>query len=208
MNDAVWSTNVDFRGFPRPYWQDGDTVIAAFALNPRVDTPTGGYWFDTGFYEPVTARRVPQYRDGQPAGTSARIGPFKVYGQSPPPPSAAPRATFGGGEIALLSAQRANGGVTLRWQALRKPGGDYTAFVHVLDASGNLVAQQDGPPRQGSYPTSWWDAGEVVDDFHPLELAAQPGQQLEIGLYTLPDVRRLPVDGGGSDSVLLPAPTS
>jgi len=115
---------------------------------------------------------------------------------------------LGGGEIALLSARHGADRLDLRWQALRKPAHDYTAFVHVLNAQGQIVAQQDGQPRGGSYPTSLWDGGEVVDDPHPLSVAATPGLQVETGLYTFPDLRRLPVDGTTSDRVLLPLPTS
>ena len=44
----------------------------------------------------------------------------------------------------------------------------------------------------------------MIDDPHPLSFPVQPGQQLEVGLYTFPDLRRLTVDGPGADSVLLP----
>ncbi|HEX6511839.1 MAG TPA: hypothetical protein VF157_06050, partial [Chloroflexota bacterium] len=199
----IWSGNPDFRGYPRPYWQDGDTVISAFDLHLPAGTPTGGYWFDTGFYEPISGQRMPQFRAGQPAGSSARIGPLKVSGVSPAAGDRQPLAVFGG-QIALLGVQRTEGGITLRWQAVRKPTADYTVFVHVLDGQGTLLAQQDGPPREGSYPTGMWDAGEVVDDPHPLSFASQPGQKLEIGLYTFPDLRRLPVDGSTTDSLVLP----
>src|SRR5712692_2544731 len=204
----LWSSNADFRGYPRPYWEDGETVVSAFALNLPPDTPSGGYWFETGFYEPISGQRLPQYRGGQAAGTAARIGPLKVSGRSPAAVAERPLAVLRGGEIALLSVQRGADGIDLRWQALRKPAHDYTAFVHVLNAQGAIVAQQDGQPRGGSYPTSLWDAGEVVDDPHPLSVAAAPGVQVGIGLYTFPDLRRLPVDGTTSDRVLLPLPTS
>ncbi|MFI5268164.1 MAG: hypothetical protein ACHQ7M_12390 [Chloroflexota bacterium] len=201
---VLWSTNPDFRGYPRPYWQTGDAVVSAFDLRLPANTPTGGYWLETGFYEPISGQRVPQYRAGQPAGTAARIGPLKVTGVSPNAGDARQVATFGDGQMALLGAQRTSTGITLRWQALKKPEHDYTVFVHVLDAQGGLVAQQDSPPREGNYPTSLWAAGEVVDDPHPLSFTTQPGQQLEIGLYTFPDLHRLPVDGANTDRVLLP----
>ena len=203
----LWSSNPDFRGYPRPYWQTGDVVLSAFQLDLPASIPSGGYWLETGFYEPISGQRLAQFRGGQPAGTSARIGPLKVAGVSPPADDARPLGTFGGGQIALLGVQRTAGGVSLRWRALAAPRADYTVFVHVLDAAGKLLAQQDGPPRDGSYPTSLWSAGEVVDDPHALALPAQPGLRLEIGLYTYPDLRRLPLDGGG-DSLVLPAPTS
>lgn len=204
----LWSSNPDFRGYPRTYWQPGDSVVSAFDLDLPANIPSGGYWLETGFYEPISGQRVPQYHAGQPSGTSARIGPLKVSGISPPAGDEQPLATFGSGQIALLGVRRTANGVMLRWQALKKPAADYTVFVHVLDAQGRLVAQHDGQPRGGSYPTHLWDAGEVVDDDHPLVLSSQSGQRLEVGLYTTPDVRRLPVDEAGTDSVVLTAPNS
>ncbi|HLG70362.1 MAG TPA: glycosyltransferase family 39 protein [Chloroflexota bacterium] len=202
----VWSTNLDFRGYPRPFWEAGEVVDSGFQLDLPAGMPSGGYWFDTGFYEPISGQRLPQFQNGNLAGTSARTGPLKVRGQSPAA-SGPPLATFGDGQIALLGAQRIPSGVSLRWQALKKSSQDYTVFVHVLNAQGAVVAQNDSPPRDGSYPTSMWDPGEVVDDPHPLSFTPEPGQQLEVGLYSTPDLRRLPVDGQNADRVLLPVPT-
>lgn len=70
--------------------------------------------------------------------------------------------------------------VTLRWQAAaRLPR--YTVFVHVLDRAGKLVAQHDGEPDGGSFPTSGWLPGEVVKDAPTLTLPAA----LPPGAYTL-----------------------
>jgi len=95
----------------------------------------------------------------------------------------------------------------LRWQALRKPPADYTVFVHVLDARGQVIEQSDSPPQAGTYPTSLWDAGEIVQDVH--QMTVPPGATLEVGLYTQPDVQRLPArdeaTGTTSDSFLMPA---
>lgn len=63
---------------------------------------------------------------------------------------------------------------------------DYTVFLHLRDEAGQLVAQADGPPLDGWYPTSWWPAGERVTDEHafPLPDDVRPGRyQLVTGLY-------------------------
>jgi hypothetical protein len=78
---------------------------------------------------------------------------------------------------------------------------DYTVFVHLLDADGRQVAQADGPPQSGQYPTSWWGAGEVVADRHrlPNEVIANlpPGSYtLSVGLYNLDTGERLAVWAG------------
>jgi len=44
--------------------------------------------------------------------------------------------------------------IDLQWQVEKQPAADYNAFVHLLDAQGNKVAQWDGPPRQGYAPVA------------------------------------------------------
>jgi hypothetical protein len=114
-----------------------------------------------------------------------------------------------GDEIELLGYNSvASGGLlatTFYWRALRSPTADYTVFVHLLDAQGTTVAQHDGQPQDGAYPTSVWDGGEVVADEGTLTLPSDlpPGDHwLRVGLYLLETGERLPVAGNG-DSVLL-----
>jgi hypothetical protein len=76
--------------------------------------------------------------------------------------------------------------VTLVWRAEGIPAGDYTAFVHLMDDGGSLVAQDDHPPLDGEYPTSSWMAGDVVHDVYRLTLDEdQPPClcTLQVGLY-------------------------
>lgn len=76
--------------------------------------------------------------------------------------------------------------VTLVWRAGAVPAGDYTAFVHLVDEGGNLVAQDDHPPLMGEYRTSFWARGDVVRDTYNLALdASQPSCActLLVGLY-------------------------
>lgn len=73
---------------------------------------------------------------------------------------------------------------------------DYTLFVHLLDEDGNLVAQYDGTPQYGWLPTSTWIPNQPVLDTFQLQLppgTASGIYTLTTGMYTLPDVRRLPV---------------
>jgi hypothetical protein len=87
--------------------------------------------------------------------------------------------------------------VTLRWQALQQPAGNYHAFVHVLDQGNQLVAQHDSPPRTGRYPTWAWSAREVVVDVHPVPIPSEAEGELQllIGLYRPDTMERLAVQG-------------
>ncbi|MEZ4661368.1 MAG: hypothetical protein R2911_27780 [Caldilineaceae bacterium] len=76
-------------------------------------------------------------------------------------------ATFGD-ELTLLGydLNEADGEilVTVYWQAQRRMAHSYKIFAHLLDANGQRAAQHDAVPRQWAYPTTQWDAGEVVAD--------------------------------------------
>ncbi len=62
--------------------------------------------------------------------------------------------------------------LTLYWQVDAPLAEDFTIFVHLLDPGGQLLAQADGPPAFGSYPTSLWDTGEVIADTRILHVPA------------------------------------
>ncbi len=84
------------------------------------------------------------------------------------------------------------------WRAVRPVPADYSLFVHLLDEGGSLVAQDDGFPSGGNYPTSAWRAGELVEDRRRLPVAdARAGRRLSISLgwYRLESGERLPVTG-------------
>ncbi len=85
-----------------------------------------------------------------------------------------------------------DGRITLYWQALAPLTADYTTFVHVLDAQGNLVAQADGQPQGGSYPTSIWQTGEFVADEKVVEMVGgERPLRVVVGVYELETGERL-----------------
>lgn len=91
--------------------------------------------------------------------------------------------------------------IVLFWQATGQPAQDYTVFVHLLEErEAQPLTTADGPPVSGFYPTSFWRAGDVVDDAHTLDVpvALPPGEYLiGIGLYDPASGRRLARSDGG-----------
>lgn len=82
--------------------------------------------------------------------------------------------------------------VTLAWQSSVVTTVDFTAFVHLLDGTGALIAQADHPPA--GYPTSDWRSGEIVIDRFFVELPSEPiaGEyHLQTGFYDPATVQRL-----------------
>ncbi len=98
--------------------------------------------------------------------------------------------------------------LVLFWQPLVPLSIDYTTFLHLRDPNGLVIAQRDGQPVDGAYPTSHWQPGETVID--PITLPLPEGlpagrYTLFTGLYQLDTLERLPVanDTSGENAILL-----
>jgi len=86
--------------------------------------------------------------------------------------------------------------LTLYWQAAEPIVGDYTVFVHLQGADGNLAAQQDNPPVRGTQLTSGWVPGALVEDPYEVQIPADVacGQYaLSVGMYDPVTMERLEV---------------
>lgn len=97
-------------------------------------------------------------------------------------------------------------GFTLYWEASGATERPYTVFVHVRDQEGRVVAQADGQPLDGEYPTDLWDPGEVIPDTHVVPgVADLPAGTYFIvtGLYSVESGARLPVWDAGGDPLPL-----
>lgn len=185
---------------PSADWQAGDVLRQRATVWLPPDAVEGDYRLrltlfdsrgDTVTQAVVGALRVEQY----PLVTQ------------PPPMQIARRADFDQ-SIALLGfnlspepytvGRRID--VELIWQTARKPQGDYTVFLHLLDAAGQFAGQGDSDPAGGLRLTSSWRPGEVVVDPHTIWLRADlpPGEYaLYAGLYDRESGDRLAVTVDG-----------
>lgn len=83
--------------------------------------------------------------------------------------------------------------VTLYWTVSGPVTKSYTVFAHLLTKSFKMHGGADLDPRP---PTEEWIAGETVETVHTFTVppdAPRGLYQIEIGLYTRPDLRRLRV---------------
>jgi hypothetical protein len=223
------------RVFLAPLWAQDYTVrfmtrgapIESFDLGQTLVVPTDrardvGYYFPAS--DPQEAAQVAASLPGQSTESTIRdsSGRFPLLlrlslraNQLPSPEP--PLATFADG-IGLIGAsfdppRIAPGGtvtVTLQWQSQQPARDDYTVFIHVRDASDATIAQADGKPGGGSFPTNAWRTGDLVWDRHRLALptTAPPGDdRVVVGLYRLSDLKRLAAQAGSaraeSDEVLV-----
>ena len=189
--------------YPTTLWQPGERLRDDHLLDVPAGAAPGVYRLVAGMYALAG--------DGTliPLGETLPIGQVAVKAevQTEPGDIATPVSASFGEQIELLGYDVAQEGgaltVTLHWRAQQIPQADYTVFVHLLDTGDEAISQHDGQPQDGAYPTSIWDAGEVVVDEHGLTLPPDlpPGDYgLRVGLYRLETGERLPVIGRG-DSV-------
>jgi hypothetical protein len=175
------------------------------ALQAETLPPPGRYWLAVAVFDPATGQRLPVTEGGNGSPDTYLVGPLKV--PLPPPAeelrrrtvtvdarfAVAPRAFRGGEVIRLIGIAMDAAPVhpsdalqtTLLWQAIEAPDIDFTVFVHVLDAQGQVVAGADSQPVGGTYPTSIWSPGEMVADARTVRLVDGGGAPLPPGTYRL-----------------------
>jgi len=89
--------------------------------------------------------------------------------------------------------------LTLYWQPEADVTTSLTVFVHVYDADGNTVAQQDSIPLSGTRPTTGWAPGEILTDRYAILVPTDvpPGRYwIRVGLYNATTGERIKLSGG------------
>jgi hypothetical protein len=118
-------------------------------------------------------------------------------------PVQAPLATFGDA-LSLVDAaaqpRDASLVVTLQWQVQEPPSQPLTAFAHVYDREGKLLAQHDGPLGRNDAPADYapfslWRPDDKIQDVHTISLQSplrSDDYTIAVGLYDPTTMKRLP----------------
>jgi hypothetical protein len=178
---------------PSTLWPAGQWTADWLALRlPAAAPAAGDYPLVMRLYDPASGRTLLTRRVGVMTWGDGRWTARLHEPSFALPDDLSPTtATFGddGGPLIALPGYRlSRDGDTLRltlvWQSSGAPG-DFTRFVHLLDAAGNIVAQVDGAPAGDSYPTGQWQPGEVAADTLTFDLSPlPPGEyRLAVGFY-------------------------
>lgn len=185
--------------YPTSLWQEG----IAFCDQMRVEIveervpQTMRYRLEIALIDEALEKRLPAYsvtgdalaatfvdeivvrtaRDSSVAPDGAE--PFQLLAQD------LPRLWQPGQEYSIM----------LRWGVGTPVQADYQIFVHLRDPeSGENVAQADGPPLDGWYPTSWWTDGEIVEEERRFQVPADLRRghyRLVVGFYELETGQRV-----------------
>jgi hypothetical protein len=78
------------------------------------------------------------------------------------------------------------GQINFYWQARERVPENYTLFVHLVDEQGNKLAQADGEPLKGDWPTSAWEPRQTFIEPRQLNVPAdlQSGRHfIQLGWY-------------------------
>jgi len=191
-------------------WIPGEPLLTEHSLDLPIDADPGLYQVIAGAYKSETLERLPLNDEN----TYLRLGWIKVR---PPKdtryrPQRQISESFDRG-ISLsgydLSSQRARTGdslsLTLYWRAESQRSDNLSVFAHLVDGAGRPVAQHDGLPANGGFPTWIWEAGDTIVDRHQIDIPPDlaPGDyRLLVGLYNPTDGRRV-LTANGQDSQTL-----
>jgi hypothetical protein len=151
------------------------------------------------------------YQDEQNSFREQRVNPTATLSTSPTLPAQFGNSLILEGFEVVDTIAKPNEAIILilYWYTLKEMDRDYTVFAHLLDEQGTLLTSYDGLPRRGASLTSTWRPGSLNVDATILPISSNmpPGQnyQLEIGMYYLPTMERLPVkdaSGAAGDKVV------
>jgi hypothetical protein len=188
---------------PTSLWKKGNRLADRYSLSvPSSASAPALLELRAGLYDYPTRQRL-SANDPQKTvvGDDPLLGRIKLLYRGP---TGVPLNFRLGPDLSLIGYEIAGSddvqsGSTLRltlyWRANGMVSEDYTSFVHLVDQSGRRWAQVDQQPVNGLYPTSVWDAGEVIRDEYEVVLPTglPAGEyRLLVGMYLLETLERLP----------------
>ncbi len=97
--------------------------------------------------------------------------------------------------------------IELEWSATRPVDEAYTVFVHLVGPDGALATQHDSMPVINTRPTTSWEAGDLVSDWHLLILPPNTpagDYTILVGLYQLETGERLSLLGSEETTAAVP----
>lgn len=182
--------------YPTAIWEPDKVFCDDVQLPIPADLPrTLAYRLSVGLLDDRTDERLPGTDSaGNPlppfAGMVRLAATSEPTDEPPPPDDAAIRLAAAEFEPVWQSGKAQP--IALWWHVAETVSVDYTVFLHLRDDNNQLIAQADGPPLDGWYPTSWWQTGERVTDAHTFLVP----DNIPPGIYHLVTGLYDPISGG------------
>lgn len=171
-----WAQGGSF-AYPSEQWAPGEIIAERVRVQTEDGTPPGSYVLEIGWWSAATGQRLPVLdAQGRFAGTTIPIGPITVTRRTRALDLSAVHishrldAAWNG--LKLLGfeqwpatvRQGETEFVTLYWQAGKAPLPDHRVTLQMRGADQRVTTLADDGPVHGRYPTSQWQAGELVAD--------------------------------------------
>lgn len=199
--------------FPTSFWEPERPFRDVYYVDVGLDIPTPGLArIKLHLYDSRTGKRLPVTgSDGELLGEAAIFGRFRVYAGGPSQDGATTPLVSYGERVALMDYQGPScltpgetASFVLRWLCRHPPKENYMVFLHLVDAEGETIAQMDGVPVNGRYPTDLWVEGDMVDDHRMLDVPTDLSgpYYLHIGFYSPSTMERLPAYSPEGDRLL------
>jgi hypothetical protein len=178
---------------PTSHWKPGNVYADAhrLELNETAYAPDDA-WVLVGLYRQDGSRLSAHDARGNWLGDAVTLGSIQQSPRLGEWPNSV-RVNFGD-KLALLgydvNARVFRPGetisVTLYWQALGPLALDYNVFSHLADASGNVIAADDGLPYTQPRRTTRWTPGQVMHEVRSLKVPVGAPAELygiELGIF-------------------------
>ena len=205
-------------GYGTAAWRPDEVIVERNRLRIPEQVSEARAWRVMAiFYRTSDGRRLPVTVSGQPADGALGLELVRVGASRPadvpeqdrvePAPVFDEVIALRGARVEAVDGREDRAAqirVLLWWEALAPPAADLTVFVHLLDESGALVGDGDGPPIGGGFPTSMWQPMDQVADEHVVMLPADHSSQVysvRVGWYDPATGFRLPLSEEGREAV-------
>lgn len=166
-------------------WEPGQVEMDYYVLPSLPATPPGDYHVGLVVYDPATMQRLAvRDNEGNALGHTYRLAELRVV-EAVSPPVVEPQTEVR--DMALVPEMGLIGydlprtevspgealEVALYWRAIRDVQDDYTVRVQLRDDTGHIWAEEESRPAYGDYPTTEWQSGEIIRDWHDLPVSVE-----------------------------------
>ncbi|MGJ3240486.1 MAG: ArnT family glycosyltransferase [Anaerolineae bacterium] len=188
--------------YPTTIWSQGATVYNTQTIMLPDDLSAGAYRLTTGLFYASYPLIDARSETLSVLNNRVTVGWLKVPQSEPTiPESTEPVGATIGDLFTMTHIEFTNMDGQLLgqiyWRGLvQRPDVDATIFVHIVDESGQIVAQSDNRPHNGQYPTFIWDEGEIVRTDHRFnfsDLDNLDAYRVRVGMYVFPGPENLSV---------------
>ncbi len=161
-------------------WEKGLKTIDYYLVPIAPATPPGAYQLRFLVYEEESGERLGTAVDVGSVEVTPALYPATVEPEHPLSLDLSEGIRLLGYDLSASPTVRPGDRISLAlyWQARQKTTANYRAVMRLKNAGGETIAERESPPAGKSYPTTAWQAGEILRGWHDfiVPAAVEPGE--------------------------------